>query len=90
MTTQKKMTSNSKSYRIYTEFAKERRIILHHGDTLKFLKTVPDNSINLIVTSPPYNIGKNYEEKATLEVYLKHQEIIIRNLHKKLKDNSIK
>ncbi len=65
MTTQKKMTSNSEAYKIYSEFAKDRKIILHHGDSLKFLKTVPDNSINLIVTSPPYNIGKIYVEKAT-------------------------
>ena len=86
MTTQKKMTSNSEAYKIYTEFAKERNIILHHGDSLKFLNTVPDNSLNLIVTSPPYNIGKDYEEKATLEAYLKNQEMIIKQLHNKLKN----
>ncbi len=86
MTTDEKTTSNSELYKIYTEYAKERRIVLHHGDSLKFLKTVPDNSINLIVTSPPYNIGKKYEEKATLEAYLKIQENIIRTLYDKLKN----
>ncbi len=85
MTTEKKMPSNSEAHKIYTEFARERKIILHHGDSLKFLKTVPNNSINLIVTSPPYNIGKDYEEKATLDAYLKNQEIIIRHLQDKLK-----
>jgi len=86
MTTDEKTTSNSELHKIYTDYAKDRRIILHHGDSLKFLKTVPDNSINLIVTSPPYNIGKKYEEKATLEVYLKNQENIIRFLYDKLKN----
>ncbi|KKL78859.1 hypothetical protein LCGC14_2020610, partial [marine sediment metagenome] len=28
------------------------------GDCLKIMKDIPDNSIDLVVTSPPYNIGK--------------------------------
>ena len=76
MTTEKKITSNSKTLKIFTEFDREGKIILHHGDSLEFLKSLPDKSINLIVTSPPYNIGKEYEEKAQLEVYLKNQEKI--------------
>ena len=86
MTTEKKMTSNSEPYSIYTEYAKDKKIILHHGDSLKFLKTVPNSSISLIVTSPPYNIGKSYEQKAPLEVYLKKQEIIIKEICNKLKN----
>ena len=30
------------------------------GDSRKLLKTIPDGSVNLVVTSPPYNIGKPY------------------------------
>lgn len=30
------------------------------GDCRKLLKKVPDESVNLVVTSPPYNIGKPY------------------------------
>ena len=33
---------------------------LIHGDCLEKMKDIPDGSIDLIVTSPPYNIGKNY------------------------------
>ena len=87
MTTEKHIIASSKDYKIYTEFAKEREIILHHGDTLKFLKTVPDNNVNLIVTSPPYNIGKIYEEKSSLDSYLKDQGIIIKLLYDKLKND---
>jgi DNA modification methylase len=32
------------------------------GDCIEGLKTLADNSVNLIVTSPPYNVGKNYAE----------------------------
>ena len=44
----------------------------HRQDALEFLKTLPDESIRLIVTSPPYNIGKEYETTTTLTQYLDH------------------
>ena len=34
---------------------------LYNGDCLKVMKDIPDNSIHLAVTSPPYNVGKNYD-----------------------------
>lgn len=30
---------------------------------------IPDNSVHLIVTSPPYNVGKEYDENLTLDEY---------------------
>ncbi|MBU4300111.1 MAG: adenine-specific DNA-methyltransferase [Nanoarchaeota archaeon] len=33
---------------------------LMRGDALKILRTIPDNSVNLIFVDPPYNIGKNF------------------------------
>ena len=32
------------------------------ADSLEFLRTLPDNCIDLIFTSPPYNFGKSYDE----------------------------
>ena len=37
---------------------KKHKII--YGDALEALKTLPDNSIDLIFADPPYNIGKNF------------------------------
>ena len=34
--------------------------VLHHGDCLQVLPTLPDGSVDLVVTSPPYNLGINY------------------------------
>jgi len=34
---------------------------LLHGDCLQVLPTLPDNSFDLVVTSPPYNLGINYK-----------------------------
>jgi len=48
-------------------------LVLGLADSLDFLKTVPDESIKLVVTSPPYNIGKVYEERVKLEEYLDYQ-----------------
>jgi len=33
------------------------------------MEEIPDNSIHLMVTSPPYNVGKEYDEKLTLNEY---------------------
>jgi site-specific DNA-methyltransferase (adenine-specific)/adenine-specific DNA-methyltransferase len=44
------------------------------------LKTVPDGSISLVVSSPPYNIGKSYETKQAITSYLNEQEMLIREL----------
>ncbi len=55
-------------------------ITLHHGDSQSFLKTIPDGVISLVVTSPPYNIGKVYERKQDITAYLSEQKAVIREL----------
>lgn len=37
--------------------------MLLHGDCLELMKTIPDGSVDLIITSPPYFLGKEYEKK---------------------------
>lgn len=34
------------------------------------LKEIPDNSVHLMITSPPYNVTKEYDENLSLEDYL--------------------
>ena len=38
---------------------------LLHGDCLEFLKDIPDKSVDLILTDPPYGIGfqSNYRKQ---------------------------
>ncbi len=33
------------------------------------MEELPDNSVHLVVTSPPYNVGKEYDENLTLNEY---------------------
>jgi adenine-specific DNA-methyltransferase len=43
-------------------------------DNLDFMRDLADGSMKLIVTSPPYNIGKAYERRRPLDAYVKSQE----------------
>jgi adenine-specific DNA-methyltransferase len=44
---------------------------------LEFLGTIPDESVQLVVTSPPYNIGKEYEQVLDIEEYRAQQKQVI-------------
>lgn len=61
-------------------YHKDNFITLHQGDSQTFLKTIPNEAIGLVVTSPPYNIGKSYERKQDITAYLAEQEAVIREL----------
>jgi adenine-specific DNA-methyltransferase len=63
---------------IAEKFSDSEQIVIYHGDCLKLLSTIPDESLQLIVTSPPYNIGKEYEKRLKLETYLEQQATVIR------------
>lgn len=56
------------------------------GDCLNVLKKFNDSKFDLIITSPPYNIGKSYETKTSIEKYLETQEEIIDELVRTLSD----
>jgi DNA modification methylase len=64
-----------------------KNFVLHHGDTLEYLKSMPSNSVKLVVTSPPYNVGKEYETKTSIENYLKTQEKVIQELIRVTNEN---
>jgi len=50
------------------------------GDSLETLKTLEANKYKLILTSPPYNVGKEYETKESIEHYLEGQSEVIEEL----------
>jgi site-specific DNA-methyltransferase (adenine-specific) len=58
------------------------KIIL--GDAREVLKRLPDNCVHLVVTSPPYNIGKEYDEDLTLSEYLDFIEEVVREVYRVL------
>lgn len=60
---------------------------IYLGDTLDLLKGLPDGSVDLVVSSPPYNIGKEYEAKICLEKYLETQTEVLEECVRVLKDS---
>lgn len=63
--------------KIANTFSNKDLATLYTGSCMDFLPTVPDESVQLVVTSPPYNIGKEYEKKISIEKYIEQQEEII-------------
>jgi adenine-specific DNA-methyltransferase len=69
-----------KAPNIQDSFTKNARIVLYEGDCLDQLSKVPSSTMKLIITSPPYNLGKVYERATTLETYLESQKAILKEL----------
>ena len=60
------------------------------GDARELIKNLPDKSIKMAVTSPPYNIGKNYgkyHDKLPLEEWKKLISDITKAMHRVLTDD---
>lgn len=51
--------------------------ILFEGDCLELLRKIPDRHVKLVVTSPPYNLGKPYEKRLDLGEYVAQQRSVI-------------
>ncbi|MCX8051340.1 MAG: site-specific DNA-methyltransferase [Chlorobi bacterium] len=72
---------------IETSFRPDAEIVLFSGDVGEFIAQVPDNSVALVVTSPPYNLGKQYENRVSIERYLKAQAHLITQLYRILRED---
>ncbi|MCY4281675.1 MAG: hypothetical protein OXE03_01980 [Gammaproteobacteria bacterium] len=59
------------SIKIADQYSPDEQAVLFHGNCLDLLKEIPERSVQLVVTSPPYNIGKEYKKKINDEVYYK-------------------
>jgi adenine-specific DNA-methyltransferase len=44
--------------------------LIYNMDCLEAMKLLPDGFVDLTITSPPYNIGKEYEKSLLLDEYL--------------------
>ncbi len=73
-------------FKIAPRFDDAARVVLYTGDTLALLRTLPSGIAGLVVTSPPYNLGKPYERKVNLDVYLEQQRQVIAEAARVLSD----
>jgi len=71
-------TSQEKT--IADSFVPDADVVFAMGDSLKILAGCPDGFAKLIITSPPYNIGKEYESQTELAHYLSSIKPILAEL----------
>lgn len=65
-------------FTIAPRYSRSALVTLYHGDRLELLGQIRDGEARLVVTSPPYNIGKKYEKKAKIDDYLQGQRETLR------------
>ena len=76
-----------KTFSIKTHFDKNNEL-LYLGNVLRLLDQLPNEKIfDLVVTSPPYNIGKEYEEAKNINEYFANQKAIINKIDGLVKTN---
>ena len=71
------MASPPPSQRREEDMRHDREPIPACEDNLSFLRRLPEASVKLVVTSPPYNLGKGYEARTSLEAYIEAQRRVI-------------
>jgi adenine-specific DNA-methyltransferase len=54
-----------------------RRTVIACEDNLAFMRPLRSETMQLVVTSPPYNLGKAYESRSSLEAYIQAQTKVI-------------
>jgi len=72
--------------RVASEFDQTADFVLHEGDCLDLLPHIPDEFVKLVVTSPPYNLGKPYESRLEMDEYLAQQHRVIEECVRVLDD----
>ena len=63
------ITSNKKIKHVENEIPK-KILNKHYCHTSENMNELPDNSVHLMITSPPYNVTKEYDENLNLKEYL--------------------
>lgn len=86
------MTKKTKKVKepLFEYHSKNTKYEIIHAEALKTLQKMDEDRFDLIITSPPYNVGKEYEVKLSIEKYLETQKEIIEQLVRVLsKEGSI-
>ena len=76
-----------------TDMAKELNHIIRCGDSLTLIEDIPDKSIDLLVTSPPYWAKRIYNNETeigtepSVELYINNLVYFFKSMERKLKDS---
>ncbi len=73
----KSVGHQSSAMKIHEGWRRDQMYTLFPGDCTALLAALPDESVNLVLTSPPYCIGKAYEDKTKAEDFVKDHKAIL-------------
>ena len=68
---------NKSKLTVKNKFALTNKVTIYNGDCRNLIKDIPDQSLQLIITSPPYNIGKAYERALAIDEYFDFQKELL-------------
>ena len=84
---QQKLGAGQRGVNIVDSYMADADVVLFHGDRLDLMRSLPEKSVKLVITSPPYNIGKAYEKRKDLDTYLGEQEETLKEAVRVLADD---
>jgi len=76
----------SKSEQKHDEFPKFLKNTVVHGDVQEIIKYVPDESVHLTFTSPPYYNARDYSIYQSYDEYLNFLERVFKEVHRVTKE----
>lgn len=79
--------TSPKQIDVAADYTPEAHAVIAQGEALDVLRRAPAGFAKLIITSPPYNVGKAYEKATSLEAYLQAINPIIEELVRVLADD---
>lgn len=92
----KKRMGNNQTFREIplkrAEIPPELKNSIINEDCIKGMKRLPEQSVDLIVTSPPYNIGMDYGDYDDNKEFKKYQEFLLssfKEMYRIIKDKGI-
>lgn len=82
-----KLTYYDKKISYNDKYKKNCDIVIINNDVINSLENIPDETATLIVSSPPYNLGKPYEKRVEFKEYLIWQKKVAKELNRILHVN---
>lgn len=80
------MSEHQKNETSHTESPDELKNLLIEGDVAKILQSIPDDSIHLSFTSPPYYNARDYSIYSSYTEYLNFLETVFIQVHRVTKE----
>lgn len=68
---------NGSDIRISSRFSRRNHATIVSADCIKQLRKMPDRLVNLIISSPPYNVGKEYEVPSSVGEYVRFMDQVL-------------